>query len=494
MKKARRSRNIYDSAITYENIYAMWLIIRRTCNNKKAVFYFSLNLNTNINYIYDILKGKKYIPYKYRTFLIFEPKPRLVMSQTVFDKIINHFVANYYLIPYLENKLIDSNVATRKNKGGKYAMELIKKYFNKLLINNPGKEIFCLKVDVSKYFYTIDHEILLSVLKKNIYDKDVINLIQTIIDETNKDYINENISTFNSKFSVDIPYYKNGKGLSIGAMTSQFLAIFYLNDLDHYIKEELKCKYYIRYMDDFLILDVDKNRLKFCYKMIKEKLNDLKLSVNKKSNIYRSSVGFSFLGYRYQTVNGRLNILLNAKTFRKIKKKLALLYEKDRILYTRSLASYYGFFKPVYKIEGVNFKMKLVDKYESYKRKYKANIILIRNGIFYKTYFDDAKIIWYLFKYKLVNDSVSFGTTPYDKVIAKLNKLDIGFVVIDNDKEVLCVNKDEEIYNSFCMLASKALDKSVKREKLIDKFMNILIKREDVYDDIDKFLDKYIDE
>ena len=199
------------------------------------------------------------------------------MSQTVFDKIINHFVANYYLIPYLENKLIDSNVATRKNKGGKYAMELIKKYFNKLLINNPGKEIFCLKVDVSKYFYTIDHEILLSVLKKNIYDKDVINLIRIIIDETNKDYINENISIFNSKFSVDIPYYKNGKGLSIGAMTSQFLAIFYLNDLDHYIKEELKCKYYIRYMDDFLILDVDKNRLKFCYKMIKEKLNDLKI-------------------------------------------------------------------------------------------------------------------------------------------------------------------------------------------------------------------------
>ena len=58
MKKARRSRNIYDSAITYENIYAMCLIIRRTCNNKKAVFYFSLNINTNINYIYDILKEK----------------------------------------------------------------------------------------------------------------------------------------------------------------------------------------------------------------------------------------------------------------------------------------------------------------------------------------------------------------------------------------------------------------------------------------------------
>ena len=137
--------------------------------------------------------------------------------------------------------------------------------------------------------------------------------------------------------------------------------------------------------------------------------------------------------------------------------------------------------------------MKLVDKYESYKRKYKANIILIRNGIFYKTYFDDAKIIWYLFKYKLVNDSVSFGTTPYDKVIAKLSKLDIGFVVIDNDKEVLYVKGDSEVYSSYKLISNKAYDKSLKREKLINKFMEVIIKCEDAYDDLDKFLDKYID-
>lgn len=493
MKKAKKSKCIYDSAITYENIYAMWLIIRRTCNNKKAVFYFSLNLNTNINYIYEVLKNKKYIPYKYRTFLIFEPKPRLVMSQTVYDKIINHFVANYYLIPFLESKLIDSNVATRKNKGSKYAMELIKKYYNKILINNPGCEIFCLKVDISKYFYTIDHEILINMLKKKIYDDDVINVIKVIISETNKDYINENITYFNSKYNVDIPFYNNGKGLSIGAMTSQFLAIFYLNDLDHYIKEELKCKYYIRYMDDFLILDIDKDRLKYCYRSIKEKIADLKLKINKKSNIYRSSVGFSFLGYRYQVINNKLKITLKNKTFRKIKKKLMKLYDEDKILYTRSLASYYGFFKPVYKLEGVDFKLKLIDKYMSYKKKYNDNIILIRNGIFYKTFYDDAKIIWHIFKYKLINNSVSFGTSPYDKVISKLGKLDIGFVVIDNDKEVLYVKGDNEVYNSYKLLANKAYDKSLKREKIINKFMEVIIKREDAYDDLDKFLDKYID-
>lgn len=171
MKKARKSNNIYNQAITYENIYAMWNIIKRTCKNKKAIFYFSLNLNTNIEYIYYVLKNEKYIPSKYRTFMIFEPKPRLVMSQTVIDKIINHFVANYYLIPFLENKLIDSNVATRKAKGSKYAIELMKNYFNKLLINEKGKEIYCLKIDISKYFYSIDHEILISMLENYIHDK-----------------------------------------------------------------------------------------------------------------------------------------------------------------------------------------------------------------------------------------------------------------------------------------------------------------------------------
>ena len=190
--------------------------------------------------------------------MIFEPKPRLVMSQSITDKIVNHFVANYYLIPYMESSLIDANVATRIEKGSGYAMKLIKKYYNKMLINEKGKEIYCLKIDISKYFYTIDHNILLNQVEKKIIDKDVLNLIKVIISETNKDYINKSIDYYNEKFNTNIPQYKNNKGLSIGAMTSQFLAIFYLNDLDHYIKEELKCKYYVRYMDDFLILDTNK--------------------------------------------------------------------------------------------------------------------------------------------------------------------------------------------------------------------------------------------
>lgn len=128
MKKKRKSKNIYDKYIALENLYNMWSIIRRICKNKMEVYYFSLNLNTNIMNIYNMLKNKTYKPSRYKTFMIFEPKPRLVMSQTVTDKLVNHFVANYYLIPFLDHSLIDANVATRKYKGSSYAMNLLIKY------------------------------------------------------------------------------------------------------------------------------------------------------------------------------------------------------------------------------------------------------------------------------------------------------------------------------------------------------------------------------
>ena len=422
MKNLRKNNIKYDDPITHENILYMWKIIKKTCKNKKAIFHFSLNLNTNINYIYYVLKNKCYQPSQYRAFMIFEPKARLVMSQTIIDKIINHFVANFYLIPILENSLIDTNVATRKGKGSSYAMNKLKIYFNKLLIHSPEKEIYCLKLDISKYFYTIDHEILINNLKKRIIDEDIIHLIHIIISETNKEYINETINQYKDKYQISIPYYKKNKGLSIGAMSSQFLAIFYLNELDHYIKEKLKCKYYIRYMDDFLILDNDKEKLKVVWKEIENELKKLKLELNNKTNIYKASQGFSFLGYTYRVVNDKLRISCYKKTYLRIQKKLLFLKDKYPMQYRKSLASYYGYFQNNLLKERESFKMKLIEKSQLFKKQYPNHIIIMQEGIFYKTFYEDALIIWYLFDYKCVKDTVSFGATPYDKVLAKLNR------------------------------------------------------------------------
>ncbi|MDO4526613.1 MAG: RNA-directed DNA polymerase [Candidatus Saccharibacteria bacterium] len=248
----RKTRRVYDKALEYERLYGAWNTVLHTCNNKQGLFEFALFAHARLSSILDELKAREYYPNKYRCFMIFEPKPRLVMSQSIRDKIVNHFVAREYLMPLLENSLIDANVATRKKKGSSQAGKLMRKYFYQLEAKKPGAPIYALKIDISKYFYTIDHEILFGMLKRKIRDKDVIEILRRIVGETNKPYINKVIDIFNATYHLDIPHYKIGSGLSIGAMTSQFLAIFYLNDLDHYIKEELKCRYYIRYMDDFV--------------------------------------------------------------------------------------------------------------------------------------------------------------------------------------------------------------------------------------------------
>ena len=127
-------------------------------------------------------------------------------------------------------------------------------------------------------------------------------------------------------------------------MTSQIFAIFYLNDVDHYIKEQLHFKYAIRYMDDILILDTDKSKLLKSFKLIEKEINKLNLQINKKSNIYRLSTGISFLGYMFKLdKNNKLIIRYNNGTIRRITKKLKYLKKNDIEQYKRSFGSYQGY-------------------------------------------------------------------------------------------------------------------------------------------------------
>ena len=490
MKKARKNKNIYYQSLTFENLYSMWNIVKKTCKNKREIFYFSLNLNANLTSLYHDLKNCTYTPGKYRAFMIFEPKPRLVMSQSVRDKIANHFITNYCLIPCLEKSLVDSNVATRKNRGSSYAMCLLKKYMNQLLLQNPNCEIYCLKIDISKYFYSISHEILLDKLQDKILDSNVISIISSIISETNKDYINEYIRKYNTQYDVGIPFYQNHKGLSIGAMTSQFLAIYYLNDLDHYIKETLHCKYYIRYMDDFLIPDSSKEKLKSIWQKINQKIVKLDLRTNSKSNIYRGSKGFGFLGFHYKVQNGKLNISFQKKTFYKINRKLKFLKKNDLMKYKKSMASYYGYFQTVIKNQKEDFKMKSIEVYEAYKKKYTSTLVLVKEGIFYHSYYGDGKILWYLFHYKYINHRSSFGNVPYDKVISRLKELDISFAVVSKEEEYFVSKKDSTIYNHYLDLSVKSYDKFEREEYLLKKLKRVYQNDSSCFQEIDAFLDE----
>ena len=486
------NNDIYYKPITYENVISTWDIVRRTCKNKRAIFRYHVNKNSMNYNIYQILLNGLYKPLPFRLFLIFEPKARLVMSQTVGDKIVNHFVAKYYLLPYLEDKLIDSNVATRKGKGSKYADKLINDYINKIRINNPESEIYVLKIDISKYFYTIPHDILMEKLAKRIQDINVLKIIKTIIDETDKPYINNIIDNLNKKYGTNIPHYEKGVGLSIGAMTSQFLAIFFLNDLDHYIKEDLGCKYYVRYMDDFIIIDTDRDRLKKAWKLIEIELTKLKLKINPKSSIVNLKTGITFLGYKYKIDNDKYDVTYRKKTIKKIKKKFVTLKKHDLMKYYRSYGSYYGYLKKIKTWER-EFTMKAIEKYDYFKEKNPKKIILVKEGSFYKTYKDDAKLLWNLFGYKWNNSSIAFGVSNAGKIFDKIKSQGLGYITIENDSSTIEIQGNDTIYDSYLNISLINYEKYEKKnrlhkmlDELIDQDMNFVNTLEEYFNTLQR--------
>lgn len=282
----KRKKNLYNSICDYNNILNSYNEVCRNTRNKRRVANLKEYKSIYISRIYDILKNKKYTVGPYNKFIIYEPKKRLIVSQNVQDKIVNHLVARYILYPALLPCLLDINVASRKNMGTSKGLELALRFHQKCKIKY--KNYYVLKCDISKFFANIDHDILKEKLQRRIKDKDALKIVFDIIDS-------------------------NEEGLFIGSMTSQILAIFYLNDMDHFIKENLKIKYYVRYQDDFLLFHESKDYLKFCLEEIGKFLDTQKLKLNIKTRIYKSTNNFLFLGRdtnnnysRYRTVKRKL--------------------------------------------------------------------------------------------------------------------------------------------------------------------------------------------
>lgn len=331
----KSKKNLYDKICNLDTIIDMYeSCVRKNTKNKLKIEEFENNYSQNMIIIKELLSSRKYIPGKYNIFIIREPKARIIMSQNIKDKIVNHLVAKYILVQSFEDVLVDQNCATRSGKGTHAALNLFKKYYN--IMKNKGREFYVLKFDVSKYFYSIDHNIVKKIIRNRIKDKDAIDILNKIIDSTNLNYINEEILRLKAKNNIisSIPLYEFDKGFPIGNMTSQIVACFYLNGLDHYIKEKLKIKYYVRYMDDGVIIHESKEYLKHVLYKIKCYLKDYKLILNHKTKIYKSSEEIEFLGFRFSYRN-RIIIKLKNVTKRRYKKKI----NKSYILYKNSKIS-----------------------------------------------------------------------------------------------------------------------------------------------------------
>lgn len=277
---------IYREVCSIENLNLAFEKAKKGKSKKDYVISFESNLKQNLIRLQSELKSKTYKPNPLKRFIVRDPKTRTIHASRFIDRIVHHAIVNV-LQPIYEPRFIYDCFASRKDKGTHEAVNRLESFIRKvsdngLLVknshNNNSVRGYCLKADIRKYFDSMNHKVLINILEKKIKDNDFIWLIQQVL---NNFYIDE------------------GKGVPLGNYTSQFFANVYLNELDYFVKHELKAKYYIRYVDDFVILHKSKLRLEYFKRKIQEFLVCLGLELHPdKSEIYALRNGITFLGYR----------------------------------------------------------------------------------------------------------------------------------------------------------------------------------------------------
>ena len=296
-------RNQYDKMLTYENLMKAHIDSRKGKGLRKEIILFNLKQEEYIMWLHEQLKNGKYKHSGYTIFYVTEPKLRMIEKSIYIDRIVHRWYVDNFLKKYFVKSFINTSYACIENKGMHKAC---------LDVHNVLKHCkriwnyyYIIKMDVTKYFQNIDKEILYNILQRKIKDSKLLWLTKEIL-------------------------YSNGteKGLPIGNYTSQCFANIYLNELDKYAKNSLKLKYYFRYMDDIIVIVKTKGEaIRNLEQIRKFLLENLKLELNSKTQIFKSKQGVNFCGYKINEY--RLKIRDKGK--RKLKSKIKKLKEEIKL-------------------------------------------------------------------------------------------------------------------------------------------------------------------
>ena len=265
---------LFNKLISWENLLLAFKKANKGRRWRAEILGFTRHIVYNLVLIREALLKRTYVHSDYFIFIINDSKKRIIRAAPFRDRIVHHALCNI-LEPIFEKSFIFDSYACRKGKGSHKAIKRLQ-CFLRVLDRFNDKKIFCLKCDITKFFDNIDHNVLKQIIRTKISSPGVLWLTDLIIDS-----------------------YGENTGNPIGNLTSQLFANIYLNELDHFIKDRLQVKYYIRYMDDFIILDTDKHRLFELRNLIKDFLQSkLKLQLHpKKSEYFPINKGVDFLGY-----------------------------------------------------------------------------------------------------------------------------------------------------------------------------------------------------
>jgi RNA-directed DNA polymerase len=335
------------SIFSFKNIYQCYLDCRRKKRNTYNALRFEINAEENILSLEHELKDHTYHPSRSVLFSAKKPKLREIFAADFRDRVVHHILVNE-LEKIWEPIFIHDSYACRDGKGTHKAVSKLQKFLRQITKNSNIKAYY-LQLDIKDFFITIDKEILFAILQRKISDPEVLWLTRVIlfwdctasyIQRGNKQLLS-NIPANKSLFGKD-----NLRGLPIGNLTSQFFANVYLNELDQFIKHTLKARYYLRYVDDFVILSQNISELSAWQERIEEFLTkQLILRLHpKRHKLLPISNGIDFLGYiiRPEYILVRRRVVSNLRE--KIK-QFSQAEVKDLIKFHDSMASYLGHFR-----------------------------------------------------------------------------------------------------------------------------------------------------
>lgn len=292
-----RSGSVFSHVTSVANLLSAWRVFRHGKRRKADVAEFELHLEESIFALHDELADNTYQHGPYKEFVVCDPKRRAIHKACVRDRVVQQAVFQV-LYPLFDQHFIHDSFSSRLNKGTHLGVARLERAMRKITLN--WKQPACaLKCDIRKFFDSIDHRILKDLLYRQVVDKETQNLLETILNSFEKSL---------------------GKGLPLGNVTSQLFANVYINELDQYVKHDLKQKYYFRYCDDFVILASTYSELKVLLEKVDLFLRQhLLLELHPhKVEIRKVSQGIDFLGYVIFPHHRRLR----TKTRRRVWKRI----------------------------------------------------------------------------------------------------------------------------------------------------------------------------
>lgn len=278
---------MYSQLYNWDNLLLAYQKASKGKRGHASVAAFEFRLEDNLLQLQRELKDQTYQPGEYHSFTIHDPKKRLISAAPFRDRVVHHALCNI-IEPAFERSFIFDSYANRIGKGTHKAIDRAQQFARRFR--------YVLPCDVRQFFPSIDHGIMLKILKRKITDEDTLWLAEQILKSGVGVLAEEYEMCYfpgDNLFAVNRP-----RGLPIGNLTSQFWANCYLDPLDHFIKRNLQCKGYVRYVDDFLLFADNKKILSEWREQVIAYLANLRLTLHEHSAQARPvTEGIPFLGF-----------------------------------------------------------------------------------------------------------------------------------------------------------------------------------------------------